>query len=388
MTVMIMQKTSSTQSRKHTDNRTVKHNLLSSVIVTSLLITSFIAQAEDSSFEEAWQYVDLYKNEQGDYFKLSGRLQLDSAWNDAEQGEFNDTSWRRFRFGFKGKIGELTGALEADINLNKSFSDSYNRLTDANLSWAMDDRTKLTFLKHSAGFTMDGKTSSKKLLTPQRNNLTNNLWFTAEYFTGVSVKGKLNDGWTYNTGVFSSDDSDEIGFSDTSYFALFSVSKTLSKSSLWEQGLVSVDYVYNDTHEAGNTRDFSQVISFSSKFKSNKWHLDSDFSYGKGDLGQSDVIGFVIMPYYQQSKSIQWVSRYTYLNSKNENGVRLARYESSVTSGRGDNYQEIYAGVNWLANGHKFKIQAGVQYSTMNDKANDGGEYGGWGVNLALRTYW
>jgi len=365
-----------------------KRNIASTAIVASLLSTSFVAQAESSSFEDAWQYANLYENEQGDYLKLSGRLQLDSTWNDADQGEFNDTSWRRFRFGFKGKVGELSGALEADINLNESLSDSYNRLTDANLSWAMDDKTKLTFLKHSAGFTMDGKTSSKKLLTPQRNNLTNNLWFTAEYFTGVSVKGKLNDGWSYNTGVFSSDDSDEIGLSEASYFALASASKTLDKTSLWDKGQVSIDYVYNDTHEDGNTRDFSQVVSFSSKFQHKKWHLDSDFSYGKGDLGQSDVAGFVVMPYYQQSKSIQWVGRYTYINSKDENGVRLARYESSVTSGRGDNYQEVYAGVNWLANGHKFKLQAGVQYSTMDDKANDGGEYSGWGVNLALRTYW
>ena len=337
---------------EHMKNTTLSpkfpRSLIHSTLITALTMTSvaFASQANASdSFKDAWDLADLYENEQGDYFKLAGRLHLDSTWNDADQGDFNDTNWRRFRFGFKGKIGELTGSLEADFNLNDSLSDSYNRLTDAKIAWDMNKQTQLTFLKQSAGFTMDGKTSSKKLLTPQRNNLTNNLWFTAEYFTGVSIKSKLANDWSYKAGIYSSDDSDEIGFTEASYFGLLSTSKKLAKSNLFDKGQISLDYVYNDTHEEGNTRDFSQVISLSSKFQRAKWHLDSDISYGRGDLGQSDVYGLVLMPYYQQSKSIQWVGRYTYINSSDENGVRLGRYESSVTSGRGDNYQEIYGGV-------------------------------------------
>jgi len=89
-----------------------------------------VNQSTKSSFEDAWSFADLYDNEQGDYLKLSGRLQLDSTWVDSEQGDYNDTLWRRFRFGFKGKYGEFNVALEADINLNDSLGDSYNRLTD------------------------------------------------------------------------------------------------------------------------------------------------------------------------------------------------------------------------------------------------------------------
>jgi len=171
----------------------------------------------------------LYDNERGNYLKLSGRLQLDSAWINSEQGDFNDTAWRRFGFGFKGQYGEFKVTLEADINLNNSLDDAYNRLTDANVSWALDKDTELNFLKQSTGFTLDGKTSSKKLLPPQRNNLTNNLWFTSEYFTGVSVKSKFSDTWSYKTGLFSSDDSDKISISDASYFSMFSTAKKLVK---------------------------------------------------------------------------------------------------------------------------------------------------------------
>jgi phosphate-selective porin OprO/OprP len=141
-----------------------------------------------SSIDDTWNFAHLYDNKQGNYLKLSGRLQLDSAWVDSEQGDFNDTAWRRFRFGFKAQYGEFKVALAADIDLNDSLDDAYNRLTNANLSWVLDKDTELKLLKQSTGFTLDGKISSKKLLTPQRNNLTNNLWFTSEYFTGVSVK--------------------------------------------------------------------------------------------------------------------------------------------------------------------------------------------------------
>jgi len=359
---------------------------ISAVLGLPLLLNTNNAKAE--SINDAWQFADLYENEQGDYLKLSGRLQLDSTWVDSDQGDFNDTLWRRFRFGFKGKVGEFKVALEADINLNESLNDSYNRLTDANVSWVLNKDTELKFLKQSTGFTLDGKTSSKKLLTPERNNLTNNLWFTSEYFTGVSVKGKLANDWSYKTGVFSSDGSDEISISDASYFALLSTSKKLAKNNLWDKAEVGFDYVYNDTHEDGNTRDFSQVLSVTSKFKQGGWGLDNDISWGKGDLGQSDLFGLVVMPSFKQSEKVQWVARYTYLKSSDDNGVRLGRYDKNVVGERGDQYQEVFGGVNYYLNDHKLKLQAGVQYAKMDDGANDGGEYDGWGLTLALRSYW
>jgi phosphate-selective porin OprO/OprP len=213
----------------------------------------------------------------------------------------------------------------------------------------------------------------------------------------VSIKSKLNNNWSYKTGIFSSDGSDEISINDASYFATFSTTKKLTKNNLWDKGELNFDYVYNDTHEEGNTRDFSQVISASSKFKQKNWGLQSDISWGKGDFEQSDLFGVVVMPTYQQSEKVQWVARYTYLNSSEDNGVRLGRYEnkvtdeqghSSVNGERGNKYQEVYGGVNWFLNGHKLKLQAGLQYAKMEDDANDGGAYDGWSFTVAMRSYW
>lgn len=410
MIVMIMTNMTLENRKVKTQSKAITALAVITAITTSLITShSAHAQASEIIVEEAPQVndengtlnntkkskqsslndlVNLYENEQGDYLKLSGRLQLDSAWINSDQGDFNDTLWRRFRFGFKGKNGDFTAKLEADINLNNELGDNYNRLTDANIAWALSKDTKLTFLKQGTGFTLDGKTSSNSLLTPQRNNLTNNLWFTAEYFTGISVKSKITNDWTYHTGVYSTDGSDEVAISEASYFAMFTTKKKLASNNLWDKGEIGFDYVYNDTHEDGNTRDFSQVISASSKFEKNNWGLQSDISWGEGDLGQSDLFGVVLMPSYKQSASIQWVARYTYLNSTEDNGVRLGRYENSVVEERGDKYQEIYTGVNWFVDGHKLKFQAGVQYAKMEDNANDGGAYDGWGFTLAMRSYW
>jgi len=351
-----------------------------------LLLISAASSSQENNINDIWQYSELYKNEQGNFLNLSGRLQADSAFFDDGNDSFNDILWRRFRFGFKAKYGHIHTALEADFDLNDGAA--YNRLTDANLSWKLNNGITLKVLKQSTGFTLDGKTSSKKLLTPQRNNLTNNLWFTAEYFTGVNIKGQLTNNTSYSSGIFSSDDSDEIGFTDGSYFALLSLNTQLGKTVLFNKAELAFDYVYNDVDEQGNTRDFTHVASFSSKLNFNNWHLWSDFSLGQGDLGQSDLWGMVVMPYFQQTEKIQWVMRYTYLDSKQLNGLRLGRYENKLADGKGNNYQELYAGVNYLFNAHKLKVHLGLQYTDMIDDANDGGEYDGWGITLAVRSYW
>lgn len=353
-----------------------------------LLFITFNTRANDLTFDEIWKKSTLFKSNDGNYLNLSGRLQIDSAWFDSNQGEYNDISWRRFRFGFTGKYNNFTAALEADINLNNGKSDWYNRLTDANISYLLNDNLTLVFLKQSVGFTLDGRTSSKRLLTPERNNLTNNIWFTDEYFSGVSLKGEISPNLTFKAGAFSSDASDEIGFSEGSYFSLLSINKKFGKNSWWDSANINFDYVYNDVHQTGGTPMLSSIYNLSGAFSVNSWQIAHDISYAQGELEQSDLWGVVIMPSYQSSPSIQWVFRYTYLNSRDINGLKLGKYENKMVTDKGDKYQEYYAGMNWLLYQHKLKFQLGLQYTNMEDKANDGGEYQGWGMTLALRTYW
>jgi len=352
------------------------------------------AAGEDGNvFDRIWSYATLYDNEDNRYlqkFALSGRLQFESVWFDADQGQFDDEFlWRRFRFGFKADLfRHWVLHIEGDFDLNESLGDSYTRLTDAYVGWTPRENLNLKVLKQSANFTLDGATSSKRLLTMQRNNLTNNLWFTREYFTGITAKGEVDESWSYKAGFFSSDGSDELSRFEASYFTLLSLGYHFTGMPRLNNGLVRVDYVYNDEDINADTRDFSQVLSLVSKWKVGPWGLRTDLSAGKGYAKQSDVWGVVLLPSYDFSPRIQAVMRYTYVGSAEDNGVRLPRYENRIVDGRGNEYNEFYVGLNVYFYGHKLKWQTGLEYASMKDDANDSGEYKGGGLSTGIRLYW
>jgi phosphate-selective porin OprO/OprP len=132
------------------------------------------------------------------------------------------------------------------------------------------------------------------------------------------------------------------------------------------------------------------VGSVNFQMEEGRFGLGTDLVASKGYRGQPDMYGLQFMPsmYLDEAKRFQAVFRYTYINSDGENGIRLGRYENSIVSGRGDEYNEFYAGLNWYLYGHKLKFQTGVQYTTVDDGANDGGEYDGWGVTTGIRISW
>lgn len=360
---------------------------------TVVMATAGCALAdEESGYDRFWRHATLYENADEGLVRsvaLSGRLQAEAMYFDADQEHFDDSTWRRFRFGFKAKFaGDWVAQLEGDFDLNESFGDWYTRLTDAYIGWQPDESRDLRILKHSAGFTLDGATSSKKLLTLQRNNLTNNLWFTAEYFTGISMAGTVDERWSYKAGVFSTDGDEEFSSFDASYFTLASLGYDWAQDTGMDKAVVQLDYVHNDKDSENNTRDFSNVVSLTSQWEKGPWGLWTDLSAGDGYFEQSDVWGVSLMPFYSSSERIQWVARYTYIESDDPNGVRLGRYHGEVTVGRGDEYQEIYGGLNIFFYGHKLKWQTGIEYAEMDDDAADGGNHDGWGISTGLRIYW
>ncbi len=350
------------------------------------------AEQQVSTFDTIWKFADWYENDDDSVIQslqFSGRFQLDYAIVDADQGHLTEWNNRRFRLGAKAKLFK-NFTLHGEVELNPQEADPvFTRITDLYFQWNRSERFKATIGKHGAPFTMDGSTSSKELLTIDRSNLTNNMWFTQEYLPGLSVSGE-SDHWSYQAGVYSTGRANRgFGEFNGSVFGLVVVGYDFAKRLGVKEAVLAANYVYQDPDEDNSfTRNLENILSVNFKLDAGKWGIRTDLAAATGFADQSDLRGTMAMPFYNITDNVQLVGRYTFVASKNVNGVRLNRYERQLVSGRGDRYNEIYFGLNYYFYGHKLKLQGGIQFADMRDRANDGGAYSGVGGTTGFRMSW
>lgn len=373
------------------------------VTVTALVLVGLVASSIDVSaqrtsasvadgrsiYDEIWDHATIYNNPDGDFIQsvsLPGRYQMDYTMLDS--ADYDRFKNRRWRMGAKIKFLE-NFTLHTEVDLDHDADPLYRRLTDAYLAWQPSKSFKLTIGKHGAPFTMDGQTSSKELIAIDRSNLSNNMWFTREYMPGVSMKGTHNQ-WVYHVGLYSSGSaSQEFGNFDGKGFFLGTIGYDFSTVFESDKALLRLNYVYQEEDgDNGFTRNLQNVVSLNFHYEKGKWGLRADLTGAEGYRTRSDLWGFTAMPYYNLTENLQAVLRYTFVSSDDPNGVRIGRYENRVIPGRGDEYNEVYAGLNYYIYGHKLKLQTGVQYADMNDNAGDGGGYRGVAWTTGLRSAW
>jgi phosphate-selective porin OprO/OprP len=347
--------------------------------------------------DRIWGHATLYENPESQWLQevtFVGRIQADFPVFDSNQGNFDDPQMRRFRSGLKTRWREdfvLHAEVDIDFDCDRreDCGDSeYEGMTELYLGWDRHRAFSLKIGKLSAPFTLDGTTSSKRLITLERNNVTQNLWFTVEYHAGASIAGSIEN-WSYRVGAFSSSTKEEFGTFDGGFFLLFSASHDFAKRLDLPEAVLSVDYVYNDEHENNvATRALSHVLSLHGRFDTGGWGIRADLSGGIGYGSQRDLMGLAITPFYHLSSMFQVVGRYTYLESRGRDGIRFSRYDDRIDSGRGGQYDEFFIGLNCFLYGHKLKIQSGVKYVLMSDRESGTGNYRGWGWTTGVRIGW
>ena len=364
------------------------------------------AEADGPDFlKNLFDAATLYENKENPYLqKLSftGRAQFDYVATDGEGMRTGDLTTqdlqrdvlqtRRLRTGIKAAfLQNFTLAVEVDFKPEEA--PIYNRLTDVYIGYKYSDAFGVKVGKQSMSFTLDGSTSSRELLTLERNNLANNLWFTSAFLPGVTFSGKLGN-WVYNTGVFSQGDlNKEFGQFNTGATFLATAGYDFSTCLGSEEALLTLNYVYNEPTISGDplftNRALENVGSLNFRYLKDDIGLQTDLSVAQGYGSQPDVWGFVVMPYYNFTGKLQGVLRYTLVDSNGDNGVRYGGYESDLLIvAKGDLYQEVYAGLNYYFYGQKLKVQTGLAYIDMEDAAHDGGEFSGLSFQTGLRIYW
>lgn len=345
-----------------------------------------------STFDRIWRFTDLYRDDGNrvvQRVQLSGRYQHDFALVDAEQGDHDEWNVRRMRLG--PRITFLRNfQFSGELELNPQEHDPlYVRLTDFYVQWSRGAALAVTVGKHGVPFTMDGSTSSKELIAIDRSNLANNMWFPQEYVPGVSLSGRRAP-WVYRAGVYTAGDATrEFGRFSGSYVALAVLGYDFAEALGVEEALLSGNYVYQPADPDNTfTRRLGHVASMHFSVEANRWGVRADVTGASGYLGQPDLRGVMAMPYVNATRALQLVGRYTWIASDRPNGVQLATYENRVVAGRGDRYDEMYLGANYYFYGHKLKLQTGVQFADMDDRASDGGAYSGVSWTSGLRIGW
>jgi phosphate-selective porin OprO/OprP len=368
-------------------------------IVLMLVLPGFASAQTSSSkevpstYDRVWRdFTELYVDDSNPVVQrvmLSGRFHYDFADVDADEGDNAEWNVRRLRIGpritfFKKFL--LHSEVEIDPQRHDPF---YVRFTDFYVQWTKNPKVVVTVGKQSAPFTLDGANSSRELLTIDRSNLANNIWFPQEYIPGVSLSGRRAP-WVYRVGLYSSGAMNrEFGEFNGGTVTLGVIGYDFAPKLGVKEAMLTGNYVYQ-TADRNNTftRQLDHIGSINFRFEDKKWGARADYSLASGYLGQPDMWAVQSMPFVNITSRVQVVGRHTYIKSDRQNGIRFATYESRVVPGRGDEYNELYVGANYYIYGHKLKLQTGVQFAEMNDKAGDGGEFSGVSWTTGLRVGW
>jgi phosphate-selective porin OprO/OprP len=365
-----------------------------------LFLTARSARAQDahpaeqpaSAYDKIWKLTDWYESESNPVVQkilFTGRFQEDFAGISADQGRASEWNLRRLRLGPKITLFRHY-LVHAEVDLNPQEHDPfYVRLTDAYLLWSKNPKVAIAVGKQSVPFTQEGATSSKELITIDRSNLANNIWFTQEYIPGVSASGRVS-AWTYRAGIYSGGAANrEFGDFSGGAFTLGVIGYDFATKLGVREAVLAGNYVYQRPDRRNTfTRRFEQIASLNFKLDDGRWALRSDLSRTTGYLGQSGILGVMAMPSFRVTPKFEVVARVTFLDSDEVNGLGVATYENRVTHGAGDRYTEGYLGVNYYFYGHRLKLQSGVERATMRDLAGDGGAYAGTSWTTGLRVGW
>ena len=364
----------------------------------------------------------LYKSKENPYlqeFQIEGRFQYQAAYldgSDVNGNDFNESydEYRRFRLGAKGKFLQYFG-FKYQVNLVNDARNSsgggeldwgYDSIDEAYLSFDLGkalgstpfDSLKLNYGRQKFILGTEARESSTKLLTIERSAISNKVYDSARP-TGLSVDAEMGK-WNFSTALYSSttdgtDNETFNGWQDSVvYFASagYAVNDELS---------LGMDFVYNaaDAVNEDSVLPYRWATSLNTHYDAGPWGVIGDLilgdNGGSGMTGnanrQGAFWGAVIMPYYWIIEDkLQLAGQYQYQGSAEDEGVRVnSRYGRAdgirnINSGRGDSHHSFYGGLNYYLCGHNAKIQAGVEYQTM-DTPN--GDFDTTTFLIAFRTF-
>jgi hypothetical protein len=336
--------------------------------------------------------------------QIEGRVQYQFAHVDGDSiasGDWDEDydEVRRARLGVKMKFLQYFG-LKYQANLvndarpeGGDLDWGYDSIDEAYLSFNLGkalgetgfDELNLVYGRQKFVFGTESHNSSTKLLTIERSALANKVYGSFRP-TGLTLEGAKGP-WSFATSLYSSttdgEDNEEFNGWQDSYSVLFNAAYQVN-----DELLLRGDFTYNDGEPTSedSVMDYQWALGFGAEYDAGPWGMTADVIYGdNGDADynsnadrQGSFYGMQVTPYYWLiAKKLQLVGQYQYQGSDGDEGVRInSRYgrrdgSIDINSGRGDSHHSLYTGLNYYLCGHNAKVQAGIEYQTMDAPTGD-----------------
>jgi len=346
-------------------------------------------------YDRVWALPALYDNPDNSViqsFSLIGRYHGQYWSVDASQGTAADWENRRKIVGFSSKWFQ-NFTVQAQMFLHNDGDSLYGGLYEGFIKWSPEEIDfSLSIGRLDYLFTgYERSKSSKKINAIERGLLVNQV-MPAEV-VGAHLQGKKGR-FSYHAGWFSRSIEEEFDDFHSGSAAVAGIA--YDTALFYEKGSLHLDYLHNPGGSEGNAfRPYRHVASLWHKGESGRLEVGADLTVAEPLDADGHVFGLTIEPSWMLTKELfgnqdplQVVMRYQYATSSRDNGLVLQRrYEQKVTEGGGNNYQAVYAGLNYFLYGHKLKLMVGGEYAHMEDDADDGGKYSGWTWFGAIRLY-
>ena len=314
---------------------------------------------------------------------------------------------RRFRLGteiglandltFVGilNIADGTGGTGFHGLTNGTFFDD---IDDFYISWKPSDDFYVTVGKMKQLILREYEESSNNILTLERSAITNSVvgnkpWGAVVGFNAIGLKHELG-AWIAGTDRDAGGERWDWPDFDSRGSATYRGSYDLTEATS-----IHFDYLFTNnsdgTAPANGSADnnlgsaFEHVAALGTESKFGQFILITDVISAQNGLaggglpGGYDTWGLVVMPCYNFTDRLQFVTRYAYMDEGREQRVQRFDVRQSV-----EDYHTFYAGFNYYLCGNNLKLMAGYEYATGDIFASAGDEVNTSSWMLGLRTSW
>lgn len=362
----------------------------------------------------------IYRNQSNQWiqdFVIYGNPQLQYSYvngTDANGEDFHygELELRRFTLNAKAHLLNYfifqTGTdIEGDGESSDQEDDRSFNYTLHNLDFIFDAQSafqcsnyellqlKLGYFKvpSNAGWTE----SSNSMRAIERTSISN--YASPDNSMGAMLSGSAGR-FDFTLGGFFSDDITDGASLGRGAFFLGHLGYAFTDTQRWDEAKVDLRLLVNGDPDTGETYNQDWSASISTKIRKKHWRMTAELIVGEnGDQNgsaQSDGYwGVALTPsVWILEDQLEAVFSYQYAHASRSEGFRISSHsarraadavDADINGGYGDDYQSLYAGLNYYFCGDHTKVMLGFQWDDL--ESDNHQVYQGLTTWLALRVY-